>query len=105
VRQAPSDFDGGRERGVEGRRVQTDEPDERSRLPHLDGPEPPTALFQAGSDAIHEDVALGVAQRGREVLHHDGIGVEGRERRAVLVAPAAQEQARGLEDRHLTRLG
>jgi hypothetical protein len=58
---------------------------------------PKPVRLEAGLDAVDEGVALRPVQRGREVRHDLRVGVERRERRAVAVAPAPQQQPLGAE--------
>ena len=52
-------------------------------------------LEEGGLDAIDHAVRLGPAERRREVLHDDGIGVERGERLPGVRSPCPQEQALG----------
>lgn len=52
-----------------------------------------------GDDAVDEHIRFLAGQRAGEVPDDLRVGVQGRERHPVRVAPAAQEQAVGLDRR------
>jgi len=83
--------------GLEPRYGQADEPDELGHAGYLDRPETEAVLCEVRLDPVGEAVALGARHRPREMLHHLGIGIHRRERRAVGGAPAAHHEALGAE--------
>jgi len=73
--------------------VESGEANELTGLDDLQRPEPKTLLIEAFLDAVDELVTFSTIQRGREVAHDLGIGVQGREGRPVAVAPTPHQQA------------
>ncbi len=75
-------------------------PEEVGRPGRLDRPQTEAVAGEVVADVLHHRVALGAREPAREVLHHRRIVVEGGERRAVALAPAAQDQAGRFEHGH-----
>ena len=82
--------------GLERRPRQAGEAEERSSSARSIAHSPNPFAAQPSIEGS-TSVARRPAQRRREVLHHLGVGVERRERLAVVVAPAAQAERVGLE--------
>ena len=72
---------------LEGRHDEADEADERRHSGHLDRPGPEAVGREVLLGAARERVALGARQQRRQVLHHARVGVERRERLAILGPP------------------
>ena len=96
--QPPADLDRGREVGQERHLREPGEADQRARAALLDRPDARSrCVSKRGVDRVEHQVRALARQRRREVLHHDRIGVERREGVAVLLVPAAKDQALGLQ--------
>ncbi len=65
----------------------------RSAAANLDRPQPPSLDRDQALDVARELIALRARERGREVAHDLRIAVQRGERRQVLLAPLAQQQA------------
>jgi hypothetical protein len=73
--------------------AESGESDEFTGLEDLKSPEPKSPLIEEFIDVVDELVTFSTIQRGREVAHHFGIGVQCRERRPVRIAPTPHQQA------------
>ena len=72
TRKPPSHFDRGRERRVEGREIEADEPDARRNAGNLDRPQPVAALVEPRFERRDLRLAFAARQGGRKVLPHSG---------------------------------
>jgi len=96
-RQPPPDLDRRHERRLEPGPRESGEPDEGTGRPHVQSPQPPPRILHVRLDAIGQRVALAPGEQRRKVLHDLGVGVEDRERRAVLRSPVPQHEPVRLE--------
>src|SRR5438270_5220663 len=91
--QPPSHLDRRGEGRLEHRLVEADEADESRDARHLDRPEAEAAALEFLLDPAHEGSAVGPgAHSVEEMLHHDRVGIDRRERIEIGVSPAAQQE-------------
>ncbi len=97
IGEPPANLDTGREVGAEARGGEADEADKLRDAGHLDRPDTEAFLSKVRLDTVCDGIALGGREGAGKALHHARVGVEGGKGRTVARAPAAQEQAVGLD--------
>jgi hypothetical protein len=99
----------GREGCIERWHVKTDEPNEASVSPKLNGAQTESVLSKMNPDSICQCVTVWLRKDVRHVLHDSKIGIETCERLAVGLVPVPEDQALCRESRkhgeRLTDLG
>jgi hypothetical protein len=105
--ETPADLHARRELGIERRRRQTDIPDERRHIGHLDGPPSEAAFGELRDDAFPRERVRLHTREGRRIMLHDArVGVQGRERREIVWHPLPQKHSFTAEPRYgATALG
>ncbi|MCY1455330.1 hypothetical protein D9M71_724560 [compost metagenome] len=93
TRQAPADFHGRREVGLEVDVEQTGHADEGTRVLAFQGPEAVTVFIEVTTNAADQGGAFKACQRGGEIAHYLQVGAHGGELGKVVILPLAQHQA------------
>lgn len=78
---------------------QADISDERRQAGYLDCPQTTVVDVPARLDSIDHGIGLSPRHHALHVFHHGWVGVDGGERRTVLVGEAAEQEALGAKDR------
>ena len=101
--EAPADLDAGREVRLEGRVRKADEAGQFTGFAKLGGEEREPVLVEVRLASPDQIVALLSRERRRKELHHPRIGGNAEEGVAIGIAPGAQEEARGIDQRNRRR--
>ena len=95
-RDSPSYFDAGREMGLKRGDNQADEAHKCAVLRQFDGKRAEAMLLEVCLGAINQRIAFLACEASRKVAHYAWIGIHRRERLAIFVTPAPQQQSLGL---------